>query len=210
MTFMMAALVVANLQVVVRTYDSVGVPPGEMDRARAGVGAILASTGIKPIWRPCHQTGCIGPVKPHEVIVRIVASVPQSARDSLGFSVVDASQHAGSLATVYEDRVRALAAGVEVDSGVLLGRVMAHEIGHMLLGTTSHPRVGLMRALWITRELRRDLPSDWTFSGKEAAELRRRLIARTDLAAEPAPDAAHAEVAEDALGVRRVLSGDAL
>jgi hypothetical protein len=179
MSLILASLVVAHLQIVVRTYDSVGISPGEMDQARASVDAILASTGIKPIWRPCHQPACTEPVKPHEVVVRIVTSGPQSVRDSLGFSVIDVSQRAGSLATIYEDRVQALAGKAEVNSGLLLGRVMAHEIGHMLLGTSSHSGRGLMRALWVTGELRRDLPSDWTFSGNETAELRRRVIART-------------------------------
>jgi hypothetical protein len=186
MSLILAALVTVQLQIIVRTYDSVGVSPGEMDQARTSVDAILASTGIRPIWRPCHQPACTEPVKPHEVVVRIVTSGPQSAPDSLGFSMVDVSQHAGSLATIYEDRVHALAASAEVESGRLLGRVIAHEVGHMLLGTTSHSRVGLMRALWVTGELRRDSPADWTFSRSESAELRQRVIARTETAAVPA------------------------
>ena len=198
MSIILAALVTVHLQIVVRTYDSVGVSPGEMEQARAGVGAILASTGIKPIWRPCHQPACTEPVKPHEVAVRIVTSGPQSVPDSLGFSMVDVSQRAGSLATIYEDRVQALAAKADVDRGLLLGRVIAHEIGHMLLGTSSHSRVGLMRAVWVTGELRRDLPSDWMFSGKEAAELRRRVIARTSAPATPASVVAGLAIRPDA------------
>jgi hypothetical protein len=179
MTFLMTALVIVNLQIVVRTYDSVGVAPADMDRARASVGAILASIGIEPIWPPCHETICTGPVKPHEVMVRIVRSGPQSVEGSLGYSVVDVSRHTGSLATIYDDRVHALAEQAGVDPGLLLGRVMAHEIGHILLGTSSHARSGLMRAVWASGELRRDLKSDWVFSGREAADLRRRLVART-------------------------------
>ena len=49
----------------------------------------------------------------------------------------------------------------------------------MLIGTSEHSRVGLMRAVWVTNELRRDQPSDWVFSGREGAELRQRLEART-------------------------------
>ena len=186
MTFLMTALVMVNMQIVVRTYDSVGRAPGDMERARASVGAVLARIGIQPIWRPCHDSACIEPLKPHEVVVRIVRSGPLSAKDSLGYSVVDVSQRAGSLATIYHDRVHALAAQAEVDEGVLLGRAMAHEIGHMLLGTSSHSRFGLMRAIWLSGELRRDLPSDWVFSSREGADLRQRLVARTRPPALPA------------------------
>jgi len=179
MQLVMAALVVVNLQLVVRVYDSVGVPPADVERARASVGAILASVGIDPIWRPCHVSTCTGPVKPHEVVLRFVKSSPGSARDSLGSSLIDVSQHAGSLGTIYADRVRALATQAGVDEGELLGRAIAHEIGHMLIGTSEHSRVGLMRAVWVTNELRRGQASDWVFSGREGAELRQRLEART-------------------------------
>ena len=179
MTFLMTALLVANLQLDVRIYDSVGLSSADLDRARVSVGAILASVGIEPIWRPCHVSTCTGPVKPHEIAIRIVRSGPQSAKDSLGFAVLDLPQRTGSLATIYQDRVQALAAQAGVDEGELLGRAMAHEIGHILIGTPSHSRLGLMRALWVSGELRRGLPSDWVFSGKEGAELRSRLAART-------------------------------
>jgi hypothetical protein len=122
---------------------------------------------------------CTGPVKPHEVVLRFVRSSPGSAKDSLGSSLIDASQHAGSLGTIYADRVRALATQAGVDEGELLGRAIAHEIGHMLIGTSEHSRFGLMRAVWVTSELRRGQPSDWIFSGREGAELRQRLEART-------------------------------
>jgi hypothetical protein len=179
MQLLMAALMAVNLQLVVRVYDSVGVPPADVERARASVGAILASVGIDPIWRPCHVSTCTGPVKPHEVVLRFVRSSPGSAKDSLGSSLIDASQHAGSLGTIYADRVRALATQAGVDEGELLGRAIAHEIGHMLIGTSEHSRFGLMRAVWVTSELRRGQPSDWIFSGREGAELRQRLEART-------------------------------
>jgi len=98
--------------------------------------------------------------------------------EPLGFSAIDVKQQAGTLATIYADRVEALAAEAGVQSGALLGRVFAHEIGHLLLGTTRHARYGLMRALWLTTELRRDEPLDWMFSGRDGADMRRHLMAR--------------------------------
>lgn len=183
MTILMAAILSAHLQLGIRLYDSAGLPQADLDRARAGVGAILASVGIEPIWRPCHVTTCIGPIKPHEVALRFVRSGPRSAAGSLGFSVIDVTQQSGWLGTIYLDRVQALAAQADVDEGELLGRAMAHEIGHMLIGRAAHARDGLMRAVWFSSELRRDRPSDWLFSRSEAAELRRRLAARTRPAA---------------------------
>ncbi len=56
--------------------------------------------------------------------------------------MVDLEGQAGTLATIYEDRVESLATEAHVDSGRLLGRAIAHEIGHLLLGTASHARAG--------------------------------------------------------------------
>jgi hypothetical protein len=183
MSFLLAAVLVARLPLVVHVYDTTGVSASKLELARADLAQSLSAIGIEPIWRPCHATGCIGRPKPHEVSVRIVKSGPVAERDSLGYSSIDLEQQAGTLATVYADRVNALAAQVGIDGGVLLGRAIAHEIGHLLLGTATHGRQGLMRALWRMDELQRDRPIDWAFSGHEGELMRRHLNARAALAA---------------------------
>ena len=71
-----------------------------------------------------------------------------------------------------------LAARADADSRVLLGSAIAHELGHLLLATTSHGPAGLMRALWSQEEVRRRYSSDWTFAPAEIAAIRRRAEAR--------------------------------
>jgi hypothetical protein len=66
-----------------------------------------------------------------------------------------------------------------VDSGRLLGRAIAHEIGHLLLGTSGHANRGLMRARWLTGELQRDWPLDWILSAPEGSRMRWRLFVRS-------------------------------
>ena len=191
MSLLLAALLVAKLPLVVRVYDTTGMSASKLELARADVGQTLTAIGIEPIWRPCHATGCVGRPKPHDVSVRIVKSGPASEFGSLGYSSIDTEQQAGTLATIYADRVDSLAAQAGMDGGVLLGRVIAHEIGHLLLGAPEHGRQGLMRAVWRVEELRRERSIDWVFSGQEGALMRRHLIARAALAA-----AAEADVAE--------------
>jgi hypothetical protein len=186
----------------VRVYDTTAVSASELELARADVGQTLTAIGIEPIWRPCHATTCIDRPKPHEVSVRIVKSGLAAARGSLGYSSIDIEQHGGTLATIYADRVDALAAEAGIDGGVLLGRAIAHEIGHLLLGAPGHGRQGLMRALWLTAELRRGRSTDWMFSDYEGGLMRRHLIARAALAA--APDAIVADVTVSALRSARL------
>src|SRR4051812_6060148 len=173
MSLILAAMLIAKLPLVVRTYDSAGVAPRVFAQAQQRAGVTLAAVGINPIWRPCHVRGCITRPKPHEIEIRFVRATPQSEPGSLGFATIDLAEHAGTLATIYVDRVDAIAAQGGADRGELLGRAIAHEIGHLILGTVDHARVGLMRATWKTGELRRNVPGDWVFSESEATELRR-------------------------------------
>ena len=171
-------LFMTNLTVVVRTYETTGVRSAVLDRARAGVDQMLNAVGIQPVWRSCATGLCTEPPMPSELEVRIANATPSSPRDSLGSSAVDLFRQAGTLATIYQDRVQRLALAAGVDEGQLLGRTMAHEVGHLLLGTATHARTGLMRARWEVDELRRDRPLDWRFSSEEGSGMRWRLLER--------------------------------
>jgi hypothetical protein len=172
------AVIVTTLPLVVRIYDAVGVPSDVLERAHGTVDQTMTAVGIRPVWRPCRTDRCVDPPKRDEVIVRIVTAKERSRRDLLGSSMVDVDDQAGTLATIYLDRVEWLAHEANVDSGRLLGRAIAHEIGHLLLGTAGHANGGLMRARWLTGELQRDWPLDWMLSAPEGSRMRWRLFVR--------------------------------
>jgi hypothetical protein len=172
------ALVAAPLadQVVVRTYNRFGVAPRELTTALETARAILRGASIDLVWRECGP--CNEPPGPRELIVRIVAAPAQAEPGSLGNSLVDVQRRGGSLATIFADRVESLATTAAFDPGVLLGRTIAHELVHLLIGTTEHSARGLMRARWDARELERDLQRDWVLSRDEGTRMRRGLVAR--------------------------------
>jgi hypothetical protein len=115
---------------------------------------------------------------PDRSIVRIIPSTFSNEPRSLGYLLVDALQHRGYLSTVYADRVEMLAAHADVNSTTLLGRTIAHEIGHLLLGTVIHSDRGLMRPFWNRAELKSNKRVDWSFSGREATLMRQALAWR--------------------------------
>jgi hypothetical protein len=180
MSLILTAVLLAKLPLVVRTYDTVGLSSPTLERAHVSAGAALAAIGIESIWRACHASDCVSTLEADELAVRLVTATPLSERGSLGFAAVDVGHRAGTLATVFVDRIEALARQASVDPGMLLGRAIAHEIGHLILGTTNHAKFGLMRAAWKTDELRREMPLDWIFSAEQGAEMRARLAARAD------------------------------
>jgi hypothetical protein len=171
------------LYVVVRVYDMHGVPADTLTAARATAVRILKGADIDIRWAECPCTRPAGPV---ELMIRLSSATPESDPASLGFSYVDVDRKAGTLATVFADRVQQLAVAARADQSELLGRAMAHEIGHLLLGTHDHTAHGLMRRRWTSIELAKNRPIDWEFSGGDGASLRQALMRRISSARTPA------------------------
>lgn len=172
--------------VVVRSYG-LGLAAEEFTVAAGLVGTILGEAGLGVSWLACWSANpataqipadCERPVHHDELILRLVQAKDADAAShyaSMGFSVIDSHAGGGLVATVYVDRVRAVARVGGIDSATLLARAIAHEIGHLLMGTTQHAANGLMRAVWSQAEMRRKEAADWQFSKAEAQAMRRAL-----------------------------------
>jgi len=125
----------------------------------------------------CAPGECMTPPAPAERLVRLVRLPGNQRRNlrCLGDAFIDAEQRSGGLATVYVDQVADVARRGNIDDGALLGHTIAHEIGHLLLGSVTHGTSGLMREIWSQKELRTDRRDDWALLPFEAAAIRLRL-----------------------------------
>ena len=61
---------------------------------------------------------------------------------------------------------------------IILGQLMAHEIGYLLLGTGSHSRGGVMCASWNPKTVLRAASGSLTFTGRQANKLRTNVVER--------------------------------
>ena len=127
---------------------------------------------------------CTDPLLPgRDLMLRLIDRIPDTASTTrivaLGESMVDRDERTGVLMTVDLFPIRAIAARASTRTAVLLGRAIAHEIGHLLLGSAEHARLGLMRALWSNDELRGLKPANWGVSRREAAQMRQALRGRS-------------------------------
>ena len=96
----------------------------------------------------------------------------------MGFSLVNSRNGVAHLSTVYSDQVASVSRRAGVDARVVLGRAIAHEIGHLLLDSNQHAKAGLMREIWSQSELRRNNPADWSFQDEEARIMRAAVSSR--------------------------------
>ena len=173
-----AAVILDSL--IVRVYDNAGVLAGNRTHAMKDAHTILAGADVDVYWRDCPGRGrthpaCTNTPAPGELSVRLVKSPKNDEDDrALGRALIDSATGTGTLATVFVDRVQTIASIAKADPWAMVGRVMAHEIGHLLLGTNSHSGSGLMREIWTAKELTRNRPGDWLFSSAQREGLRRR------------------------------------
>jgi hypothetical protein len=98
----------------------------------------------------------------------------------MGFALVNIAEGVPFLATIYADLVRTVSREAHLDYRLLLGRAIAHEIGHLLLDTNHHAESGLMRAGWSNAELRQDAQRDWVFRSGEIEVIRTAAVMRND------------------------------
>ena len=170
--------------VAIRTYNYAAVDIEQMSEARSEAAHIFKGAGISLEWIECRVPGgsagaaCTEPLLVgRDLMLRLVDRTPSPGERvvALGESMLDREQRGGVLMTIDMFPVRAVAERTATAVSTLLGRAIAHEIGHLLLGSAEHPRVGLMRALWSHEELRGLKPAHWGFSSREAAHMRETL-----------------------------------
>ena len=78
----------------------------------------------------------------------------------------------GLSAQIFFKQVQDFAYTYEVDLGTMLGHVIAHEIGHLLLPANAHSPTGVMQRHWDKALARDAVQGSLTFTEAQAARLR--------------------------------------
>src|SRR5262249_44567920 len=154
-------------------------PEKVLSNARERTTFVLLRAGLSLTWIDCGtpenhpaNSGCAAISFPGHLSVRLVGSASPASEDTFGQSLLNAEGE-GSYAYVYIAAMRASRAAHILREGDLLGDVVAHEVGHLLLGA-SHGRSGIMAARWQVRELQLASKGLLEFTPEEAERLRSR------------------------------------
>jgi hypothetical protein len=170
--------------------------PETRNSAQAIANRIFHRAGIRVRWIDCSLLGdgafasqaCTQPFEQSAVILRLVPTSPatrlQFGADALGIAAQPEKETYAS-ASVFHNRVEQLARSWLVSLAVVLGHAMAHEIGHLLLGTGSHSPSGLMKERWSRRDLTRAAEGNLLFSSQQAQTIRAQVLKGWVAAASP-------------------------
>jgi hypothetical protein len=146
---------------------------------------IFGRAGLAVDWLNCPP-GHSNPVQPdscHEapgptdIILRVLSAPARTKfQDSVfGFAVYP------HLASVFYDRMlkRAISDDAEFEAQFLLGCAIAHEIGHLLLGSNGHSGSGVMRARWERKQIRQAMTGALLFTPEQARLIQAEAQTRT-------------------------------
>jgi hypothetical protein len=173
----------------VRIYNIARLPRADIAAAQRAAEKIFRRAGIELRWRACPGVNdgaaiaddvCMERLQPREMIGRLVTGGHLSSGRVFGQAVVIDGTHTSTMATIFVDRISITASRLSIDGGTLLGRTLAHELGHLLLGNNSHASYGLMRGTWSAAVMRSDTGYEWNFSNREAQQMRLALVLRTE------------------------------
>ena len=124
--------------------DRAEVPADTLNRAQDEATRVFQLSGIALVWVDAEtcQAGCL--------TVRIVTQpVSAKSRNPHMLGVAPSTQEArGINLWIFYPRIRAYSAELGMHASQLLGHVMAHEMGHLLLPYGAHSLAGVMRPEW--------------------------------------------------------------
>jgi len=166
----------------IRVDDYAHVSPEILNGAQREAARILAKAGLRAEWLDCSLKNesaadpCSEPLQPTEIVLRLISEAKNNKyQDSVfGFAVVPL------VASAYVNyAVRsAQRDNAEFEIPVILGSVIAHEIGHLLLGLNSHSESGIMQKQWERHQIRQALTGNLLFTIEQGrsmqAEIRKR------------------------------------
>jgi hypothetical protein len=169
----------------IRIHDYVHLRHAGLVRAQEVVSQMYGAIGVRATWLeslrqndriPSGHDGYEGGPSELTIIILTPAMAHRLAVPDpvIGYAAA-ARGVGGRIAYVIYDRIRNVARDAAVDDMRLMGIVMAHEIGHLLLAHQFHSADGLMRGQWEPSEFRSVRPDDLQFSTSQVVEIRSAL-----------------------------------
>ena len=147
-----------------------------LSNAKKEADQIFSHAGIKIVWRECPTGDEPCSKGPDPVFFLAIRAGP--VQNKFLDVVSGKAAVADHLAVVYYD---SLPGGKTTphETSTLLACVIAHELGHLLLGAYGHSIHGIMRNRWDIEQTRRALMSDLDFLPEEGKLMRSALLKGT-------------------------------
>lgn len=181
-----------NNKVAIRIRNYARVPSSVLRQAEQTTSSAFREAGVEVVWSVCPITlssayeaedVCVGPLNPRSMILNLL---PESMTkrlnlqgDAFGVAMESTVDHSAFFGSVFYDKVKDRALIERIDLAPFLGAVMAHELGHILLGRHSHSGTGLMSADWSRKEIHAAEQRGLAFAPFEAKQIQKAVFIRS-------------------------------
>ena len=171
-----------GLKVRVSVFNDAQITKGKVATAENVAAGLFAQAGIRIDWLNCGRAAetrdeidsCNEAAFPMHLQVHLRQKSLNLSESTLGLSYLG-QDGIGCHADVFYAGVEPLQRAAGLSSEAILGFVIAHELGHLLLGTNSHANAGIMRANWRKPEISAAGKGLLGFSETQAETMRTRL-----------------------------------
>jgi hypothetical protein len=165
--------------ITVAIYDDAQLSPRVLADAEDEAIRIYQKAGIPILWIGCNPSKtdaksdprCQDPPSAMHLNMRIVPHARKSSDDIFGVAFLSA-EGTGAYSDIFYDSVEQLDRDWHVGLARVLGHVMAHELGHLILGSNAHSRQGIMCPSWHVDELHRASMGTLLFSEEQGRLMR--------------------------------------
>jgi hypothetical protein len=167
----------------VQIIDRAQVPEDTLERARTEAARVFELSGVTLAW--VDATGCQNSCLTVRIVTQAVSAKSSNPR-VLGVAP-GTKETRGINLWIFYPRVSAYSADLGMDASQLLGYVIAHEMGHLLLPYGAHAAAGVMRAEWDRAQVRSAVNGLLMFTPDQAALIHERLRASASAVASLQP-----------------------
>jgi len=169
-----------NSQLAVFVTNGTNAPEQILVAAEGNAGRVLHKAGVDVHWVNCGvEAGARSEPQCRDIaksglVVRMIPRARTFGDDVFGVSFLD--HDAGTYADLFFDPIERLyEQNKDIPLAQILGEVLAHELGHLLLGSNAHSRDGIMQPNWTNEQLHCAAMGRMQFSKEQAAKMRTRI-----------------------------------
>jgi predicted aspartyl protease len=174
--------------VTISVFDRASVPTELLTAAEGEARRIFLQAGVETSWVNCSKPLAVGQseampcgtIGAGHLVVEILPGANNQRLlfhlEVLGTATL-VGKGQGFYCYLFYDRIERLAGESQLPKRILLGDVLAHETGHLMLGSNSHSLVGIMSGKWSGDGLRRVSQRGMFFDPSESRIIRQRLNA---------------------------------
>jgi len=172
-------------KITIRFFNYAQLPAKILNEAKDQTNAIYGKAGVQIEWAECPPgdldpsgyPACTEVWDATHIFLRILATgVKGTKLEKAGEAILSAR-----IANIYWSRVQHQAELLDIPQARMLAHAIAHEVGHLMLGSNSHCPTGIMVAKWRSQDLVSLAQFGLAFSAQQAEFIRAEVQRRKNM-----------------------------